>query len=142
MNIELIEICRNLMYLNVLLMCIPILMLTTKRICSEVFCKKVFKLSRIHRETPEDRNFIQKETPTQVFPADFAKFLTTPFHRTPPVVATRVGREYLSNSTFVKYVFKQSFPYFYSNSFILYYVILYYNFHLFYVVFTLFSTNC
>ena len=77
-----------------------------------------------------------------MFPVNFAKFLTTPFHRTPPVVATQARREYLPNSTFVKYVLKQSFPYFYSNSFILYYVILHYNFHSFYVAFTLFSTNC
>ena len=42
--------------------------------CPGVFCKKVFlKISS------QSCNFIKKETPTQVFPVNFAKFLSTPF---------------------------------------------------------------
>ena len=33
-------------------------------------------------------NFIKKETQAQVFPMNFAKFLRTPFLRTPPVAAS------------------------------------------------------
>ena len=49
-------------------------------------CQSLF-LNRIVGLWPSASNFIEKETPAQVFPVNFAKSLRTHFYRMPPVAA-------------------------------------------------------